>query len=276
MKTSNKLISLGLVALIIIGISLLIAAKSSMVDKPYPPDNSLRGELDRKLASEGGKITQRSLGTLKTTKLDLDGNHRYILDPTTNEVTVNGPNAIVSQFEEIKEDDFFEAQLYTDITSKSDEQKDSKVFNRITDTLYYNIGIRDANSLLIFIGDESVVSASTPLQLDNLKIHLKGNSHLDAMLNCTSLDIKSSDNGHVRLEGNVIRVNMSLEDESRFECYGLSVQDTEILLSDNSRLELNSVSKLSGIIMDNAYYGNSDKINSDDLILRDNGRKDVK
>lgn len=275
MKTSNKLICLGLLILVIIASSIIILGKYSMVDKPNASANDIVEELDKKLTEEGSKITQRSLGVLSAEKLDLDGNHRYILDPASNEVTVSGPQAIISAFEEIKDDNFFEAPIYTEVTSKRDERNDSRIYDRITDTLYYSIGIKDARSLLIFIGNESKVTVRTPIQLEDLQLFLEGNAHIHADLNCSSLEINSRDDGHVRLSGNATHVNITLEDNSNLECYELSTQDTEVMLSDNSRLELNTVASLSGIIMNNAYYGNSDKISGDKLIVRDNGRTDL-
>jgi len=228
------------------------------------------------LKAEGSKITQRSLGVLSASKLDLDGNHRYILDPASNEVTVSGPHAIISAFEDMKDDKFFEAPIYTEVTSKRDERNDSRIYDRITDTLYYTIGIKDARSLLIFIGNESKVTVRTPIELEDLQLFLEGNAHINADLNCSTLEINSRDAGHVRFAGNANKVKIKLEDNSNLECYELSTQETEVILSDNSRVELNTVSKLSGIIMNNAYYGNSDKISGDDLIVRDNGRIEVK
>lgn len=275
MKTSNKLISLGMVILSLIAISFMIAGKASMVERVNASANDIVDDLNEKLNEEGSKIVQKSLGVLWASKLDLDGNHRYILDPTSNEVVVSGPQKIISEFENISVEDFFEAPTYTEVTSKQDERNDSRVYDRILDTLYYTIGIRDARSLLIFIGNESKITVSSPIQLETLTLFLEGNSHINAELNCSSLEIRSKDAGHVRLFGNARNVDITLRDNSNLECYGLSTQDAEVFLYDNSRLELNAVARLSGAILNNAYYGNSDKITAEGLLVRDNAQVDL-
>ena len=165
-------------------------------------------------------------------------------------VTVTGPKYIVSDFNEISEGNYFEAQVYHDVTSESERRNNNKVYNRIKDTLFYNIGIKDLESLMIVIGDGSKVTANAPVQLNDLKIFMEGTSHIDAELNCESLNIKTSDNSHIRFQGTAKEADISLEDNSIVECYGLNIQDAEVMLGDNSKLELNIRRNIRGIIMD--------------------------
>ncbi len=275
MKTSNKLICFGLLVLIVIATSIIVSGKSSMVDK-VDKQNNLVEELNRKIEEGGDEIVQKSLGILKASKLDLDGNHRYILDPTINEIVVTGKRKIVNDFEDISEDKFFDAPIYTEVTSRQDERNDSRIYDRITDTLYYTIGIKDCNDLLLLIGNESKVTATAPLQLESLGIHMEGNAHIAAEVNCKALEIRSRDAGHAELHGEVSRADITLDDDSSVESYGLIAEYAEVMLNDNSRLELKVVTNTSGFVKNNAYYGNAEKIDIDNLIIRDNGRVDNK
>ena len=274
MKTSNKLIGLGLLILSIGAISFMIAAKSSMVDIENINDNDIIDELNSKV--NDNKILTRSLGKLSTTKLDLNGNHRYILDPTSNEVTITGPKHIVSDFADIDNDKIFVATIYEEVTSKQDERNDSRVYDRILDTLYYNIGVQDAQSLLILIGNESKVTASSPLELQSLELIMQGNCHINAELNCSSLEIISSDAGHVRLTGKANNIDLFLDDNSNMECEQLSVQDANVMMRNNSRLQLKTVNNISGIVMDNASISTGNPVSRENLIVKDNANADLK
>lgn len=274
MKTSNKLIGLGLLILSIGAISFMIAAKSSMVDIENIKDNDIVDELNSKI--KNSEIVTRSLGKLNTTKLDLKGNHRYILDPTSNEVTITGPEHIVTDFSDIDGDKIFEATIYEEVTSKQDERNDSKVYDRILDTLYYNIGIQDAQSLLILIGNESKVTASSLLELQNLELIMQGNCHIDAEINCSSLEIRSSDAGHVRLIGKANSIDVSLDDNSNIECQQLGVQDANVMMRNNSRLQLKTVNNITGIVMNNASISTGNPVSRENLIIKDNANADLK
>jgi len=274
METSNKLIALGILICSICAISFLVYAKSNMVDRVDDKKSDIENELLEKLSDEDNQYVERLLGVLPAGKLDLAGNHRYVLDPSTNQVTVTGPQYIVNSFKELTTDKFFEAPIFYEVSSEEDFRNNSKVFQGIEDTLFYNIGIKDTPSLLVMIGNDSKVTASDKLSLESLELFMEGNSHLDAQLTCSRLKITSSDNGHIRLNGRATKVDISLEDNSNLNCYGLATENAEVVLRDNSRLELYALSTLSGIVMNNAYFGNAEKIEMDNLIVKDNARID--
>lgn len=277
MKTSNKLIGFGIFACSILAISVMVKAKSSMVDKVDPKqENDIVVELENKLSDEDKQYVERNLGVLPGSVLDLERHHRYILDPSHNNVVVTGPKYIVSDFKDISEEKYFEAPIFHEVTSEKDFRNNSKVFNGIKDTLFYQIGIKDMQSLTLLVGDKTKVTATATIQLQDLKVYMEGNSHMDAEVNCEQLDFTSDGDGHVRIHGSAKEAKFSLEENSNFECYGLSVQDADIVLRDNSRLNLGVQRSLSGIITDNSYYGNTEQIEIRNLVVKNNARIDYK
>jgi len=274
MKTSNKLIGLGILVLMIALASVIIAANSSLIPKTDTDENDIVEELRAKKQTPMGDVIDRNLGKLPTNKLVLGGNHRYILDPSSEDVVVTGRSKYVDVMEELIGSSFFDAPIYHEVTSKQDAQNDSKVFDRITDVLYFRIGIKGHEDLILLIGNESKVTASELVELSSLKIVMDGASHLDARLKCDVIEMRTRNNAHVNLSGKAERVSITGYDNSNLECGDLKSPTVDIMMSDNSRLSMGATNDLSGIIRNNTYYNNYGFVSGEKVVVMDNAKFD--
>lgn len=275
MKTSNKLISLGIAILILSVAVFIMAAKTELVPRDKKmDDNDIINELAAKELLKSSEIIQRDLGKLLSNKLDLDGNHRYILDPDSDDVIVTGKSEYVNRFKPLTDSTLFDAVIYHDVTSKRDERNDSKVYDRITDTLYYKIGVKGKQDLLVLIGNESKVTISSALNISSLKVIMEGASHIDGELNCDKLELTTHSAGYARLKGTATNSIITAYENSRLECGELVSGNAEIMLSGNSRLSLKANNALSGMIRNNAFYNNHGFVSGENVLVMDNGRFD--
>lgn len=289
METSNKLISLGITILIIGVVVVIMTTKSALVPKeskesPNIESLSVEGELKRFKEANKDDLIERNIGKLLSNKLDLEGNHRYILDPSNNDVIVIGKSKHINDIKLLRDSILFDAPILYELTSKVDTASrasrnykyiDGKVYNRIPEKLFFKVGIKGKQELLILIGHESLVGASDLLELSSLKIIMHGSSQLDAELICDKVDLTARHYSHARLQGNAQSISIMSDDHSLIECGELSSQQVDIMMSNESRVGLNATKEISGLIRHKSYCNNQGNVNDKNVIVKDQAKFDL-
>lgn len=141
------------------------------------------------------------------------------------------------------------------------------------ETLNVFITTKNINNFTITGNTKMVLE--DPLETDNLKIHLTGNSFFSGPLEVDKLDIISSGNSRVDFSGSVKVMEVELTGNSELADYDLSVDSLKIELSGNSNAYLSVNNSISVDASGNSvlsYKGNANivhqKLSSNSKIIK--------
>ena len=226
MKTSNKLLLTGLLALIASSFISMLIAKNNMIITFSSPEESTQGELIVHSISE----------ELVSDTLILREHSNYIIDPNSTEYTVEIPSNYIDYFS-------FKNEGIADIL---------KVESSIEHDLLVRYGIKGKNNLTIIAKDHSSLSCESALKLNMLNINADDNSKLRINISADSLSFDLADYNEIHLEGDAKVLEIRAEDHVAFMAKNMNANNLYANLEDNARVYINKVDFISGVLENNS------------------------
>lgn len=222
MKTSNKLLLTGLLALIASSFISMLVAKSNMTITKSSPEDNAPGEMIMHKVSE----------SLISDTLVLRDNTNYILDPNTSGFDVK----IASNYL-----DYY--------TFQDNNQAEVRINNQeIENDLTVFFGIKGKTNLYIIANDQSFLKADSKIELNSLTIKADDNTKLNIDLIVDTLSLDLSDYTELYIEGSTKQLDIRAEDYVTLMGKNLITDILFARLEDNVTIYLEKAETISGTL----------------------------
>lgn len=223
MKTSNKLLLTGLLALITSSLISMVIAKSNMT-------------ITHKVQKDGGEIITHIISeNLSSNKLILRDYCEYILDPNSTAFKVEIGSNYIDNYS-------FVDDSIAEIRSKNSNQDD--VSNEIT--VY--MGVKGKTKLEIIVNDHCTLSTKSEINLRSLTMKADDNTNIRLSLDVDTLSLDLSDYTKLYLEGRSNELDIRAEDHVSLQGKNLNCDNLIVKLEDDVRIYLNSAKSISGTL----------------------------
>lgn len=244
MKTSNKLISLLFIVMLIALTSTLISLKSSMVVN------------DIQLLDNSGKVITKDIGKLGTDILNLMY-YEYVLDPNSENVIIEGPENIVNNYDVSASEKEFVIR-----TKWKNKKMDDSFF--VMDQpelakLKIVIGVMGKSSLNISAESNASISCVDTIKLKSLILQTDRESpkSIDLSINSKLTSVNLS-RGHknISLEGQTDHLSLRMQYHTMIDAENLKCTSADLSLFPNSKTQINVSEMLTGTKAANSSLSN--------------------
>jgi len=222
MKTSNKLLLTGLLALIASSFISMLVAKSNMTITTSSPEDNAPGEM----------ITHNVSEVLLSDTLVLRDNTKYILDPTT------------TGFDVIVASNYKDYYTFEDTGVAEVRINNQEIESDVTVTF----GVKGKSNLHIIANDQSSLKTESKLELKSLTLEADDNTQLNLDLKVDSLSLNLSDYTELYIEGSTQQLDIRGEDYVTLLGKKLTTDIFYASLEDNVTIYLDKAETISGTL----------------------------
>jgi hypothetical protein len=222
MKTSNKLLLTGLLALIASSFISMLVAKSNMTITESIPESSTPGEMIIHEVSEN----------LLSDTLVLRDDSKYILDPNSTSFNVS----LASNYK-----DFY---TFQDNGTAEVRINNQEINNDIT----VHLGIKGKTRLHIIANDHSSLKSESEINLNSLTLEADDNTKVNLSLVVDSLSLNLSDYTELYIEGSTKQLDIRGEDHVTLLGKNLTTDMFFASLEDNATIYLDKAETISGTL----------------------------
>lgn len=232
MKTSNKLLLVFFLALFFSAASLMVYAKSHMVEGPVDMDGYYYGD--------GVVIEKTMLDDLTVANIEMGDNFTYLVDPTRTDVTIKGDSTFISQLTVVQEDQF---RILTGGVKGNQKWPNN---------VYVVIGVKNLETLNLDINGNADVSASQALTYDFVQLDVRGNGRCTIDLTTNKIDIKSNGNSRLTLNGSSDDLIANSNGNSRLNFENFQLGSVNVDINGNAKFYGDTAQSLKGHANGNA------------------------
>lgn len=228
MKTSNKLLIVGAVMMVVLIFAGNIYTKANM--------NVTR--LDDGAKGNGVMVTRTILENLHSDMLILDSNFKYVLNPESNAVTVTMDENLANN---IKATDNGKLVIF----------REGNV-SYATTNVEIHLGVKGKTDIKIEMDDFAKLY-TTSLLTCNLIIVAEDNAKISLDLGSQSVSLDIEDRTNVVLGGSTKNLIVDIEDTAKLQADNIKIDSLKVIASDNGQLKMGNVQNVDLSLEDRSW-----------------------